>query len=426
MRFSARHGGEFEKVAFFLDGKQLISKRRPPYSVELDLGDAAEPHRVRVVGYAAGNEVATDQIWLNQGAQRFRVRLVEPRPGGIYPGSLTARIEVSTPDGSDPERVEFWVNDELSTELLQPPFSSSLVLPGNELAVVRAVAYLADGSAAEDAVVINATGFAEEVAVQLVEVQAIVLDRDGLPVLGLGQDQFELFEDDNQQTLLRFEETVEASLQAALLIDRSVSMEPHLDIVTAAALEFSRDALQSQTDRISVLSFADATVVDQEFTSNPTEVERALAGLDANGTTALYDAVVQALNYFDGVAGLGSLILFSDGRDEVSQLTLDLTIETAQRAGVVVYTIGFEDASVDRDTREVLAELAEETGGRAFFLDDSEQIAAIYESILVDLRSGYLLTYQSNSTQPESEYREIRVEVEGRGLEVRARRGYRP
>ena len=426
VRFSARHGGEFEKVAFFLDEKQLISKRRPPYSVEIDLGDAAEPHRVRVVGFAAGEEVATDQIWLNQGAERFRVRLVEPRQGGIYPGSLTARIAVSTPDGSDPNRVEFWVNDELSKELLQPPFSSSLVLPGNELAVVRAVAYLADGSAAEDAVVINATGFVEQVDVQLVEVQAIVSDREGRPVPGLGQEQFALYEDGNRQTLLRFEETSETSFRAALLLDRSVSMEPHLDIVTAAALDFSRGALRSQSDRLAVLSFADATVVDQEFTSNPTEVERALAGLDANGTTALYDAVVQALNYFDGVGGLGSLVLFSDGRDEASQLTLDLTVETAQRAGVVVYTIGFGDALVDRDTREILAELAAETGGRSFFPNGSEQITDIYERILADLRSGYRLTYQSNSNKPESEYREIRVEAEERGLEVRARRGYQP
>ena len=413
-------------MAFFLDEKQIVSKRRPPYSVEIDLGSAPEPHRVRVVGFADGVEAATDQIWLNQGAQRFRVRLVEPRPGGIYPSSLTARVDVSTPDGSDPERVEFWVNDQRSTQLREPPFSADLELPSNDLAVVRAVAYLADGSAAEDAVIINATGFVEEVTVQLVEVQAVVLDRDGRPVLGLEREAFEVFEDDQPQTVLRFEETRQASLQAALLLDRSASMEPHLEFVTTAALEFSRDALQSEHDRIAVLSFADSAVVDQEFTPDSTEIDRALAGLDANGTTALYDGVIQALNYFDGVAGLGALVVFSDGRDEVSRLTLEQTVETAQRAGVVVYTIGLLEAGSDRDTRQVLEDLAHETGGEAFFLSSADQVGAIYDDILVDLRSGYLLTYQSSSARPEGEYRQIRVKVEARGMEVRARRGYRP
>ena len=82
----------------------MVSKRRPPYSVELNLGPTPEPHRVRVVGMVGDQEVATDQIWLNQGAQRFRVELIEPRVGGIYPGSLTARVEVQTPDGQPPSR----------------------------------------------------------------------------------------------------------------------------------------------------------------------------------------------------------------------------------------------------------------------------------------------------------------------------------
>ena len=80
----------------------------------------------------------------------------------------------------------------------------------------------------------------------------------------------------------------------------------------------------------------------------------------------------------------------------------------------------------DDDTREVLTELAEQTGGRAFFLDGTEGVQAIYERILTDLRSGYLLSYQSTSTKPEGEYRAIAVQVEGRGLDVRARAGNVP
>lgn len=424
IRFRARHFGEFDRVAFFLDDRQVISKRRPPYSVEIDLGETPAPHRVRVVGIVADLEVSTDQIWLNQGAQRFRVRIIEPRAGGIYPGSLTARAEVQTPDGQPPERVELWVNDERLAELVEPPYSRSLRLPNREIAVVRAVAYLADGSVAEDAIVVNASGFGEELRVQLVEIRALVLDDDGRPVAGLGEDRFTVFENDQPREILRFEESSSTRLQAVLLVDRSASMKPHLDRVTESTLAFSERALLSPEDRIAVLSFADTSSVDQDFTASSGQVERALAGLVANGGTAVYDGVVQALNYFSGTPGEGALLLFSDGRDEGSRMSAELTIETAKRAGVVIYTIGLEDGFPDRDSRRALETLAAETGGRAFFLADLESLTDIYEQIHQELRSRYHIVYRPPGGADG--YRAIRVEVEGRGLEVRARKGYYP
>ncbi|MCZ6508539.1 MAG: VWA domain-containing protein, partial [Acidobacteria bacterium] len=424
IRFRTRHFGEFDRVAFFLDDKQVISKRRPPYSVEIDLGETPAPHRVRVVGIVAGLEVSTDQIWLNQGAQRFRVRIIEPRPGGIYPGSLTARAEVQTPDGQAPERVELWVNDERLASLVEPPYSLSLRLPSREVAVVRAVAYLADGSVAEDAIVVNASGFGEEVRVQLVEIHALVLDDDGRPVAGLGQDRFTVFENDQPQEILSFEESIGIRLQAVLLVDRSASMEPHLDRVIESTLAFSEQALASAEDRIAVLSFADTSSVDKDFTASSGQVERALAALVANGLTALYDGIVQALNYFSGTPGEGALLLFSDGRDEASRMSAELTIETAKRAGVVIYTVGLEDGFPDRDSRRALETLATETGGRAFFLADLENLTDIYDQIHQELRSRYQIVYRPPGS--DAGYRAIRVEVEGRGLEVRARKGYYP
>lgn len=422
LRFRTRHTGEFDRVAFFLDDKQVISKRRPPYSVEIDLGETPAPHRVRVVGIVGGLEVTTDQLWLNQGAQRFRVRIIEPRPGGIYPGSLTARAEVQTPDGQPPERVELWVNDKRVANLVEPPYSRGLLLPSQEVAVVRAVAYLADGSIAEDAVVINASGFGEELRVQLVEIRALVVDDNGRPVAGLGQDRFTVFENDQPQEILRFAESTDTPLEAVLLLDRSASMKPHLDRVAKAALAFTEQALLSDDDRVAVLSFADSSSVDQDFTAASGQVERALAGLVANGGTALYDGIVVALNYFSGIPGQGALLLFSDGRDEASRMTVTQTVETARRVGVVIYTIGLENGFPDRDSRRALEDLATETGGRAFFLADLEGLDAIYDQIHLEIRSRYQIVYRPPSTA--GGYRAIRVEVEGRGFEVRAKRGY--
>ncbi len=425
VRFRARSRGELDKVTFYVDDRPILSKRRPPYSVELDLGSDPAPHRVRVVGFVDGDqEVATDQIWLNQGAQRFRVLLIEPRAGGIYPGSLTVRAEVETPGGMPPERLELYLNDQRVAELAAPPYEHSLRLPGSEVTVVRAVATLADGSSAEDAVVVNASPFVDAVEVRLVEVHARVTDGDGRPVAGLEGDRFRLFEDGVEQRIRRFEPLADAAIHAALLVDRSASMEPHLERVVAAALAFA--AAGSEEDRMAVFSFAGALSVDAGFTAGPAAVERALAGLDAGGETAFYDSVVQALNAFDGVPGPSAVVVFSDGRDEASRLTAEQALEAARRAGVTVFAIGLEEAFPEKEDRRPVVELAAETGGEAVFLAGLDDLDEVYLSILEALRSRYLLAYPSPTVGADDAFRTIRVEVDQRGAEVRARRGYYP
>ena len=203
-------------------------------------------------------------------------------------------------------------------------------------------------------------------------------------------------------------------------------MEEHLDSVRAAALGFLEGALEQSGDRIAVLSFAGDTTIDQGFTTSPGQAERALAGLIANGLTALYDSIVQAVNFFEGVSGQGALVLFSDGHDESSRITLEQTTNAALRSGVSLHIVGLESSFADRDSRRVLEQLAEATGGSAYFLSSLEQIEATYAGILSDLRSRYLIAYQSNSVRPDSEYRAIRVEVDVSDYKIRARNGYRP
>lgn len=427
VRLSARSAGEFDKVTFLLDDKPVLSKRTPPYSVELDLGPTPEPHRIRVVGYAGDREIATDQIWLNQGNQRFRVRLIEPRPGGIYPGSLTARAEVDTPDGKPPARFELYLGDDLVAVLEQPPYVRAVELPAAAATVVRAVAYLADGTSAEDAVLVNtATAFLEAVEVTLVELYALVLDPSGKPIGDLEQQELRIYEDDAPQTLERFERASELPIQAALLVDRSSSMAPHLRAVAEAALGFARAAIQSPDDRIAVLSFAEETSLDASFTNLPAQVERALAGLRALGGTALYDGVARGFAAFEGLRGAQALLVFTDGRDEGSRFSFEQLVETARRSGVTLFALGLEESFVNREDRRALEHLAAETGGTAYFLESLEVLPAIYDAISGELRARYLLAYSSTSGKPAGQLRAVRVEVDRRGAVVRTRSGYYP
>ncbi|MGH9464775.1 MAG: hypothetical protein ACRD0X_03950, partial [Thermoanaerobaculia bacterium] len=179
VRFAATAEGEaIRKVTFFLDERPVLTKTRPPYSVELDLGSLPQRHTVRVVALdAAGVELATDEIAVNAGQYAFRVRLVEPRAGGPAGGRVRARAEVEAPAGERIERVEFYRGEDLVAALYQEPWVQPIDLGAVDAAFLRVVAYLEDGNSTEDLVLLSTSEFGETVEVRLVEVYVTVLDR---------------------------------------------------------------------------------------------------------------------------------------------------------------------------------------------------------------------------------------------------------
>lgn len=428
MRFRARAYGTFDKVAFFVDDRQVLSKRKPPYSVELDLGPDGDPRRVRVVGFVDDREVATDQIWINQGALRFRVGLIEPRAGGIYPGGVVARAVVETPDGAPPERLELYLGDALAATLTEPPYAHALQLPAGEPAVVRAVAHLADGTRAEDTVIVNASPFSETVDVRLVEVPVLVLDGAGRPIRDLGRERFQLFSGDTPQTLEGFAPAAESPLRAALVIDRSASMAPHLIQVGEAAAAFGRSVAADghDGDRVGFFSFADRLTLDAAFGADAPTRERALAGLAAGGQTALYDSLVQTLRSFDDGPGPSAVVLFTDGLDEGSELTLDETLDILRQGDTVVYAIGLGSSFPEPTDRETLEALAASTGGRARFLENLDGLDAVYQGVLEELRARYVLTFQPPADLEGPQSLTVEVDTDESSTEVLHRPSYRP
>jgi Ca-activated chloride channel family protein len=425
-RFQTVAVGNVDSVTFFLDGRPILTKRRPPYSVELNLGSYAATHRLRVVAYGPeGSETAADELLVNRGGQRFRVRLTEPRQDRKYTGSLSAVAEVEVPDGRLLDRVELYLDERQVATLYQPPFVQPILLEDDGLAYVRAVAFLADGLSTEDVVFVNAPEYFEEVEVVYVELYASVYDRAGRPVAGLEREEFTVLEDGVEQQLRRFEFVRDLPFHAALMIDTSSSMEGAIGGVVSAARGFVEQALRPR-DRVALFSFNARPEVEVQFSSSPEEVAQALSTLRGRGTTALYDSLIFTLQYFDGIKGQKALLLLSDGQDEASRFDFAAALETAKRAGVTIYVVGLAELARDRDSQKILQTLAGETGGRSFFIEDPAELPAIYQTIQEELRSQYLLTYQSTSEKDEGEFRRIRVEVERDGVEVRTLAGYYP
>jgi len=420
-------GKDITSVDFVLDGHEQLSKRVPPFSVELDLGSLPRMRTLTAIARdAQGVEVARDQNEINAGSHRFDARLVEPRSNKKYDRSLRAEAEIEVPDDGAVERVEFYLNETLVATLYQEPWTQPLFLDsGGELAYVRVVAYRPDGNYVEDTVFVNAPDYMENLEVQFVELYITVLDKGKHPVLGLEQAVFTVMEDEIAQEIRRFDRVTDLPIHAAILLDISASMEEGLDMAQRAALEFFQENLTPK-DRAALMTFNDHPNLAVKFTNELSDLAGGLAGLKAERGTALFDSVVFALYYFNGIKGQRTLIILSDGKDEHSRFTYEDTLEYARRAGVAIYAIGLGLNRKSGDAKKKLTHLAEETGGRSFFVDAATDLPGIYRAIQEELRSRYYLAYQSTNTAEDEDFRTIQVKVSDKDLEANTLRGYYP
>jgi VWFA-related protein len=423
LRFDTLATGDIASVTFALDGRAVLTKKKPPYSVELDLGSLPRPRRLTVSAFGVtGRQIASDELLVNSSGHRFRVRLVEPQRGQRYQSSLLARVETEIPDGETLERIELFINETRVATLYQSPFTQPVILPkSDEIAYVRAVGYLTDGNSTEDLVFVNAPDNMEEVNVDFVELYTSVFDRGGHPVEGMEQKDFSVTEDGVRQEIARFERVTDLPIHATVALDISASMEESVDQARQAALQFLQETIRPK-DRAAVVLFNDRPTLTTKFTNDHTKLAGGLAGIKAERGTSLYDTIVFSLYYNNGIKGQRAVLLLSDGKDEGSRFTYEDALEYARRAGVTIYAIGLGN-DVDKKKME---KIAEETGGRFFEAGSTAQLAGIYATIEKELRSQYLIAYQSTNTSGSTDFRTVELKVGKSGLDAKTMRGYYP
>ena len=420
-------GENISKVVFLVDGAVQLTRNRPPFSAELRLSDFPTEQVVRVEGYdGAGELVAFDEIVLNQPRGALAVRIVEPPRGSALSGRVPVRAEVTVPEERRVESVEFRINDEVVAALEQPPWKTEIEVPGGAgIAYLTAVAVLDDGSRAEDVRFLNTPEYFDQVEVNLVELYVTVTDGSGELIRDLTEEEFQVLEDGRPQRLSRFELVEDLPLTVGIAIDTSGSMVSALPEAQQAAVEFLRSVMKPR-DRAFALGFSDQPYLLMPPTSDVSALENILTGLRSVGWTTLHDAVVTSLYYFRGVRGRRALILLSDGDDTASGVAFPDVLEYGRRSGVGVYSIGLEVERLDMSIRRKLTNLAQETGGRPFFITKATDLAGVYRRIEEELRSQYLLAYTSDRPATDGEYREVQVKVRGGKLKARTTRGYYP
>jgi VWFA-related protein len=426
-RFEAIVRDEVHKVAFYIDNEVILTKNRPPFDIDLDLGPLPRMTAVSVVGYdESGGEIARDGYTLNVGRERFFVSLKPVSPSAGGGGRVTLAAELNIPSDRELERLELFWNDEPLATLHEPPYEAAVILTGSsQFGYVRALATLTDDSQAEDIQFVNSPEFGTVVKVTAVELPVTVLDKQGEPVTDLTLDDFTVLENKVEQSISHFSLHRDLPVRMGIVIDTSGSMTETLPTVQRVVMGFLRDLLRPR-DRAFIETFSERPDLLAGFTADLGIIENALLALYADRETALYDAIIMGLFQFSGITGRRAMVVLSDGEDTVSENSYDDALGYAQRMGVTIYTIGINIGTTKINTRWQFSRLASATGGKAFFVSERSQLDRIYDEINRELRTQYLLAYTSNSDAPADELRKIKVEVDRKGVKVRTLTGYYP
>jgi len=285
-----------------------------------------------------------------------------------------------------------------------------------------------------------------KVRTEVVNVYAVVRDKAGKRVSNLTKDDFELTEDGAPQTVRYFSRATDTPLTLALMIDTSPSQQRVLPLEQKEAIDFINEVMRPK-DLMCVLHFDVEVELLQDFTASASFLTRAIAGTVINGgaqgplpgtfpsqgagATHLYDALwLVSTQLMNTQVGRKVAVMLTDGEDQGSKESLNATLEAAQKANLIIYSVDIADRAfygihdLGFSGGSVLKKFSEATGGEVIQATVQEDASAAFREIADQLRTQYLLGYTPTNLARDGKYRKIRVRVRGQSYKVQARRGY--
>lgn len=270
---------------------------------------------------------------------------------------------------------------------------------------------------------------------RLVNVAVNVVDKNGAPIGGLGKDDFEITEDGKPQKVAYFEKESSTPLSIVLAIDASGSVLRDERLEKNAAKHFVNALLRDQ-DELDLMDFSDTVREIVPFTNQKKRIESGLNGLQRGDETALYDAIYLAserLSQTKNEAGRRRVIVvITDGVDTAKRSRYGQALEEAQRAGAMLYSIiivpVWEDAGRNTGGEHALIQMANDTGGKYFYVEDKKDLEPAFARVSDDLRTQYVLGYYAPQSRSDSAFRSVRVRMKDTALrdkyQLRHRSGY--
>ena len=265
--------------------------------------------------------------------------------------------------------------------------------------------------------------------VKLVTLFVNVTDQNGAIVGGLTREDFAVSEDGHPQQIALFERQSDLPLTLTLAIDTSDSVFKDRGLERDAGREFVHAMLRPQ-DQMSLIQFATEVSELTPFTNKEKLIDRGLDRLRGGNATALYDAIYLASQRLGRKQGRKVLVLVSDGGDTAKNTTYAGALEQALRNEVMIYSIIDVPiaASAGRDLggEHALITLAEQTGGKSFYVSDGG-LQKAFARVSDDLRTQYVMGYYPQNQEPGTNFHRIRVTVPRAAPEafnIRYRTGY--
>ena len=257
---------------------------------------------------------------------------------------------------------------------------------------------------------------------ELVLINVSVTDPLNRFVTGLEKENFKLYEDKVEQQIRSFS-SEDAPISIGLVFDTSGSMGPKLQKSREAAADFFQTA--NPADEFFLIRFSDRPELVSPFTTDTDKIQSALTFTQSKGRTALLDGVYLAMNQMKKARNARkALLIISDGGDNSSRYTESEIKNSVREADVQIYAIGiFESAGARNRTPEeamgpsLLNDLAEQTGGRSYAVENPSELPDIAAKIGVELRNEYIIGYTPRNQERDGKYRRVQVKlVQPRGL----------
>jgi VWFA-related protein len=348
---------------------------------------------------------------------------IESPENGSYVSGVTLLRASIDPSVGPVVRVTFFADGKSVCVIEAPPFQCEWDAGPNVVDhYIRVVAQLADGRRLSQNARTNKAAFADNVDVDVVQVTATVTDGGGRFIRGLARQAFRVFEDRVPQRITHFQ-SENVPLELVVAIDMSGSMTDAMPAVKAAVKTFL--AKLRPTDQVTLLGFNNDILTLARRESSPAARIRAVERLRPWGGTALYDVIVRSIDQLGRQQGRRALVIFSDGDDQSSHVSLEDVERRVDASDATLYLVGQGRASTSADLKRILDRLANVSGGRAVDPASVDALDGHFGEIVEELSNQYLLAYPPTNMARTDAWRQIDVEVTQGNYKVRARKGYR-
>ena len=264
----------------------------------------------------------------------------------------------------------------------------------------------------------------------LVTVPVTITDELNRPILGLDENNFQLFENKKPQQIKNFS-SEDAPISIGIILDTSRSMGNKLERAREAVRQFCEAS--NPADEFFLITFSDDPRLASDFTNRPEELENALLTVEAKGRTSLLDAIYMGIRKMKGARySRRALLILSDGGDNRSRYNTQDVKRAVKEADVLIYSVGTFDryASTQEELLgpDLLKSVSEVTGGNSFILTNVAELPDVTRSIGSRLRHQYMLTYRPQEEVRDGKWHKISVKLrlprKWSLLRVTARTGY--